>query len=224
MNRIDKPIRSDHEFTASLTKSIIIWRLVSVLFTVIIVGSFIVTLNALKRPRLITVIDSSSGKTYTSMSESRMSKTIVERQLIYYSKVFCESFLSENYVTVINDRKEAIDLMHPELEVQLPEDFAKRKGVAEIISSKSSTTFDWTIKPVVSSAADPYYTVFCQFTKRTKKQGYKAFSQKYNIKLDWGRLINNTDPFNRPHDLVLIKFEELDDNSAELKHQLNLIR
>jgi hypothetical protein len=179
---------------------------------------------SIRQPRLITVIDSSTGKTFTGVGKPEIKIDIIPRQLIYYSRLFCEAFLSENYVTVMSDRAKAKALMHPSLSKKLPPDFLNESSMEDAFKYKSNSLFEWIVKPVVTASDDPRYTVFCQFVKKVKREGYKTTEDNFNVKLDWGRLMNNQDPFNRPHDLVLLKFDELKDNSAELKSQLNLIK
>jgi hypothetical protein len=109
--------------------------------------------------------------------------------------------------------------MHPNMRTEV------QKGIdAEInrvLTELWNDQFTWKVT-VVTEKNDPRYSVFCQFELLLNRPGYESVTRSYNIKLDWGRLVKNSDPFERPHSLVLLKAQELDANSDELKKQLNL--
>lgn len=222
---IEKPIRADHEFTYSLSKAILNMRLGMLLLTVISLFLGFLLWQTQNRPRMIAVIDSSTGKTYGAVASTNIVMEIINRQLVYYSRDFCESYLSFDHVSIRSARENAKSLMHPTLLApKLPANYLFDAAVQDCIKNRATSFFDWKIKPVITSSQDPRYTVFCQFTRTIKRYGFQDQVQSYNIKLDWGRLQHDLDAFNRPHALTLLKFEELENNSTELTNQLNLIK
>ena len=98
----------------------------------------------------------------------------------------------------------------------------KSKEVLRAIEEKFQCSFEWMIYPVITKKEYPKYTVFCQFNRVISKPGYRPFKRTYSLRLDWGRMESNADPFERPHDLLLLQINELKEGSEELKNQLNL--
>ncbi len=221
----EKPMRADNEFNASILKANLEMRLGMVLlFVICIVMGWLLYLSN-KKPRLIAVIDSSTGQTYGAIASTDLSHDILNRQLVYYSRVFCENYLNHDHVQIRDARKTALELVHPTMLLpKIPKDFLDDAQVHETITNRATSSFDWKVKPVVTSNNDPRYSVFCQFTRTIHRMGYDDQTQLFNIRLDWGRLQHDQDAFNRPHSLVLVNFLMLDANSDELKNQLNLIK
>jgi len=220
---IDKPVRKDHDYTFSLVKSLVNMRLGLILIFIICLVQLFLILSFFNRPKLIAVIDS-EGKTHSTTAYTQNNTSNIERQVIYYSRIFCESFYSENFSTIESDRSTAYNLMHPDLQAQLSEGWKERKSYTNILSDNITNRYDWLIKPSITSSKDPVYTVFCQFTRVTNKSGFLPKEERFNIKLQWGRLTQNTDFFNRPHDLILISLNNLKEGDKELNLQLNLIK
>lgn len=221
----NKPIRPDKEYLHGLSSSVFVMRFAVVALFVISILLAGITFVSMNKPELITVVDMSTGKTVTSMTRNSLNEQVIEQQLIYYSRVFCESFLNQDHVTIASARKTAVELMHPDLAKKLPKDWLSSTNVdvRTCIEQKSTSYFDWSLKPAVTSKNDPRYSVFCQVTKEVRREGFETIKTRYNIRLDWGRLIKNTDPFNRPHSLVLLNFEQLQDES-KISEQLQLIK
>lgn len=222
---LDQPIRADHEYTFSLTKAVFNMRVGMLFLTLLCLGMGVLVFTSMRQPRLVAVIDSATGKTYGSVATPTLTFSLLERQLIYYSREFCEAYLAYDHVTIKSARQTAKALMHPTLLApSLPKDYLEDKDVLAAVKSQATSNFEWTIRPRVTAAADPKYTVFCQFTRTIKRYGFEDQVKTFNVKLDWGRLRNDQDAFNRPHALTLLKFEELAVNSPELTTQLNLIK
>lgn len=220
---VDKPIRPDREYVYGLTKAVFIMRFAVISLFIVCLISTGVTLFTLNKPGLVTVVDMGSGKTVSALSSTGINDQVLEHQLIYYSRMFCESYLSQDHVRITEDRKSASMLMHPELARKLPKDWLTDKDVKGCLESKETCYFDWPLKPAVTARNDPRYSVFCQFSKEVRREGYEPIRTRYNLRLDWGRLIKNTDPFNRPHSLVLLNFEQLQEESKinELLQKIN---
>ena len=220
---LQRPIRPDKEYLYGLTKAVFIMRVavIGLIVSVLILGG--IAFVSMNRPRLVTVVDLSSGKTLTSIGKTEVGSEVLEQQLVYYSRQFCESFLCADHVTIREARKAAVELMHPDLASKLPKDWLDDGDVRECIENKTTSYFDWTLKPAVTTKNDPRYSVFCQFTKEVRKEGFQPVKTRYNIRLDWGRLVKNTDPFNRPHSLVLLNFEQLQDES-KINEQLKMVK
>jgi len=221
----NKPIRPDKEYLHGLSSTVFIMRFAVVALFVVSILLAGITFVSINKPALITVVDMSTGKTVTSITRNSVDNQIIEQQLIYYSRVFCESFLNQDHVTIGDARKTAVGLMHPDLAKKLPKDWLDNGNidVRSCIELKSTSYFDWTLKPAVTAKNDPRYSVFCQVVKEVRREGFETIKTRYNIRLDWGRLVKNTDPFNRPHSLVLLNFEQLQDES-KISEQLQLIK
>lgn len=217
-----KPIRPDREYTIGLTRAVFIMRFAVVamfIICLILAGITIVNVN---KPRLVTVIDMESGKSITTTS-TNISDQVIEQQLIYYSRIFCESYLCQDHVVISDARHTAVGLMHPDLARKLPKDWLANDEVKNCQDNQETSYFDWPLKPVVTYKSDPRYSVFCQFTREVRREGYEPIKTRYNIRLDWGRLVKNTDPFNRPHSLVLLNFEQLQ-NESKINELLQKIK
>jgi hypothetical protein len=220
---IDKPIRPDREYVYGLTRAVFIMRFAVISLFIICILLIGITFLSLNKPRLVTVVDIGTGKSISALSSNNISDQVIEQQLVYYSRVFCESYLCQDHVILSDARKTAVGLMHPDLARKLPKDWLNDNDVKNCIENQETSYFDWALKPAVTMKNDPRYSVFCQFTKETRREGFEPIKKRYNIRLDWGRLIKNTDPFNRPHSLVLLNFEQLQDES-KINEQLQLIK
>lgn len=220
---LQRPIRPDKEYMVGLTKAVFIMRfaLIGLILSVMVLGGL--AFMAINKPGVVTVVDLSSGKTLTALGKTAVGSEVLEQQLVYYSKQFCESFLCADHVTIRESRKIAAELMHPDLAAKLPKDWLENSDVKNCIENRTTSYFDWTLKPAVTIKNDPRYSVFCQFTKEVRTEGYQPEKKRYNIRLDWGRLVKNTDPFNRPHSLVLLNFEQLQDDS-KINEQLKMVK
>lgn len=214
----NKPIRPDKVFFDGLTKAVFIMRLTVLALFFVCVMLAGVAVVSLYKPQLITVVDM-SGRTSTSLGSNKMGDQVIEQQLIYYSREFCESFLNQDHVSIKDTRKTAVALMHPDLVKKLPKDYLDGNEVRMSRENKQTCYFDWPLKPDVIEKNDPRYSVYCEFIRETKKEGYEPIKTRYTIRLDWGRLIKNNDPFNRPHSLVLLNFENVQDKEKLDKYR-----
>jgi hypothetical protein len=219
---VTKPPRPDKSYLSDMVSAIINSRI-----TIIICGATIATLLVIvfaliNQPKLIAVIDRNTGETFTTVS-NKITQDALERQLLFYSKKFCENYLNLDHVSVIESRKWSLSQMHPKMRSTVGgEKFYETREVVEAIDKNYVCSYKWILNPRITVRAYPKYTVFCQFNRILKRVGYKPIEEIFNIKLDWVHLVKNPDPFKRPHDLLLIEFEELQRDSEEFKNQLNL--
>lgn len=219
------PKRSDQVYIASLQKSVINTRVAMIAFAIIIILLIAVVFSQLNAPKNIAIVDTSSGKTFGSkIYQVDTPIELIEQQLIYYSRQYIESFLSSDYITIKSDRDLAWMLMHPSVRKEVGEKFIEDLEIEKLRAAQQSSIFKWSIKPVMVASEDPRFSVFCQFERRTKTPGYEDKVEKFNIKLDWGRLKKNFDPFERPHGLVLIKFNALQSDDSQIKEFLNKVK
>ena len=88
---LQRPIRPDKEYLYGLTKAVFIMRVavIGLIVALLIVGGL--AYMSMNRPRLVTVVDLSSGKTLTSIGKTEVGSEVLEQQLVYYSRQFCES-------------------------------------------------------------------------------------------------------------------------------------
>ena len=225
MSNNNGPKRSDAAFTGGIQKSLINANLAIIVLGVVILGSIALNFALLQQPKLTTVIDTSSGKSYSSnIYQGKLPFSLIEKQLIYYSRKYVETYLSNNYITIQGDRKEAFELMHPQMRKDLPKDFLEEVSFRSIRELKQTSTFKWIIKPTVIDVGDPRYAVFTQFERVISTPGYKDQVEKFSIKLDWGRLNTVVDPFKRPHSLVLLSFNKLQDGDPQINSYLSKVK
>ena len=209
--------RPDEEYVEGLVKGVVNSRFGIVALLVVVIMMGIIILAMLKRPQLVAVVDSETGQTYASVARE-VTTDVIERQLKFYSMRFVEDYLNLDYLMVKEARARAMEIMHPTLREQVQ----WSEEVNDAVKGQYGCSFEWMIKPVVTAVADPKYSVFCQLERVTTKKGYKPRREKLSLKLDWGRLRQNTDPYKRPHNLMLLGVNKLKEGSAELKEQLNL--
>lgn len=215
---LDIPERPDEMYMGKLIRELFSQRIAIIAMLILCLALIGVIILQNSKPIPIAVVNGESGKTFFSKTQ-QLDRTVLEKQLLYYSRQFCEDYFGRNHVTVRNNRMRALDIMHPNMKGEV------EKGIdAEInrvLKELWNDQFIWKVT-VVTEKNDPRYSVFCQFELILNRPGYEPVTRSYNIKLDWGRLVKNSDPFERPHSLVLLKAQELDANSDELKKQLNL--
>jgi hypothetical protein len=215
---MDTPERPDGMYMGKLLRELFSQRIAIIAMLIICLALIGVIIMLYNKPIPIAVVNGESGKTFFSKTQT-IDRNILEKQILYYSRQFCEDYFGRNHVTVRTNRQRALDMMHPNMRTEV------QKGIdAEInrvLTELWNDQFTWKVT-VVTEKNDPRYSVFCQFELLLNRPGYESVTRSYNIKLDWGRLVKNSDPFERPHSLVLLKAQELDANSDELKKQLNL--
>lgn len=189
--------------------------LVSLLLIVALIMSF-------RRPQRIAVIDSSSGKSYSTVTQT-YTKDLLEMNLIYYSREFCESFYNANHTEIEGARRVAVANMHPTLvsKMKISNDFYNDSYVKNIKKNLGTCTFDWITVPRITVRNDPRYTVFCQFRRIIKLNG-NLYESKHNVIIHWIRY-KNIDPMKKPSPVFVLDFADSDINSEEVKEQLELI-
>ncbi|MBN1292367.1 MAG: hypothetical protein JXB48_11055 [Candidatus Latescibacteria bacterium] len=221
-SHLDRPERSDTHFLARQTKSLFISQL-ALLFMFFVclalVGAVIMTS---RKPQTIAVIDSSTGKNFGTVTR-QYTDDLLEMNLVYYSKEFCENFYNANHADIDGARKNAVENMHPTLisKLKITTDFYNDSYVRNIKQNLGTCSFDWITIPHVTTRNDPRYTVFCQFRRLQNLSG-KVFETKHNVIINWIRY-KNIDPMKKPSPLFVLDFSDNDINSPAVKEQIELI-
>lgn len=214
---LDRPERPDHIYVGSLLKELFSSRISIIALLIVCLALCGIIMSLINRPLPIAVVNGQTGQTMMSKTD-RINKDIIERQLLFYSREFCEQFFGRNHVTIRDYKVQSFKFMHPNLITEASKSFSENT-VNQVLQELWIDNFVWKIT-VVTEKSDPRYTVFCQFDQTIKRPGFEPVTNIHNIKLDWGRLVKNSDPFEKPHSLVLLKVYEL--SGDELKKQLNL--
>lgn len=217
--RVDRP---DKPYVASMLKSMYTAGLVILGLVVVCIGLILLVIVTLRQPRLVTVIEKNTGKTYATMSQS-LTEDLLERQLIYYTRQFVEDFLTLDYSEIDGARKRAMEIMHPKLRAEIGSGWLNDDNVKMSRAGQLGTEFDWSIKPTITLRNDPLYNVFVQVKRKITRKGYKPVEEQFDMLLKWGRLQGGVEPFQRPHQLVLLEQQEISKNQSKLNEQLNLI-
>lgn len=219
---LDLPERADVHHLAEQTKSLYISQIALLLLFIICIMLTIALIMSFKRPQHIAIIDTSSGKSYGTVTQT-YTHNLLEMNLIYYSREFCESFYNASHSEIEGARKLAISTMHPTLvsKMKITPDFYNDSYVKNIKQNLSTCIFDWITIPRVTVRNDPRYTVFCQF-RRVINLGGKTYESKHNVIIHWIRY-QNIDPMKKPSPIFVLDFVDSDINSKEVKEQLELL-
>ena len=219
---LDRPERSDTHFLARQTKSLFVSQLALLFMFIICLALIGALIMSSRKPRTIAVIDASTGRNYGTVT-GEYTDNLLEMNLVYYSREFCENFYNANHAEIDGARKNAVETMHPTLisRLKITTDFYNDSYVRNIKQNLGSSSFDWITIPQVTTRNDPRYTVFCQF-RRVQHLSGKVFETKHNVTINWIRY-NNIDPMKKPSPLFVLDFSDNDINSHAVKEQLELI-
>jgi len=219
---LNQPERKDMHHLQRQTKSLYISQIALVFMFVICLALIAAVVVTARRPQSVAVIDTSSGKAYGTTTQG-YTADLLEMNLVYYSKLFCESFYNANHYEIEGARKTAVDNMHPSLlkKLKITTDFYNDAFVKNIKGTLGTCTFDWITIPQITTKNDPRYTVFCQF-RRLQKLNDKVYETKHNVTISWIKY-KNIDPMKKATPLFVLDFTDNDINSPEVKEQLQLI-
>ena len=219
---LDRPERTDTHFLARQTKSLFVSQLALLFMFIISLALVVALILTSRRSQSLAVIDVSTGKNYGSVTQ-QYTKELLEMNLVYYSREFCENFYNATHSQIDGARRQAVETMHPTLvsKLKITADFYNDSYVRNIKQNLGSCTFDWITIPHVTSRNDPRYTVFCQF-RRIQNLNGKVFESRHNVTINWIRY-NNIDPMKKPTPLFVLDFNDNDINSPQVKEQLELI-
>jgi hypothetical protein len=220
--KLDRPERADMHHLAKQTRTIYLSQLGLVLMFVLCALMCLALMTSFKRPQNIAVIDTSSGRSYGTVTQS-YTNDLMKMNLIYYSKEFCESYYNSNHTEIEAARRVAVSHMHPTLvqKMGIKDDFFDNAYVKNVKQQLATSTFDWLAPPHVTVTNDPRYTVFCQF-RRLTHIGDKNYESKHNVIINWIRY-ENIDPMKKASPIYVLDFTDGDLNSKEVQQQLELI-
>lgn len=219
---LDRPERKDTHHLARQTKSLYVSQIALLFMFVVCLALIAAVVIATRRPQSVAVIDTSTGKSYGTRTQG-FTSDLLEMNLVYYSKLFCESFYNANHYEIESARKVAVDNMHPTLirKLKITPDFYNDAFVKNIKENLVTCSFDWITIPQITTKNDPRYTVFCQFRRMQNMNG-KVFETKHNVTISWIRY-KNIDPIKKPTPLFILDFSDNNIDSPQVKEQLQLI-
>lgn len=219
---LDQPQRKDVHHLARQTKSLYISQTALLFMFIVCLALITAVIVIARRPQSVTTIDTSSGKAYGTRTQA-YTADLLDMNLVYYSKLFCESFYNANHYEVEGARKIAVDNMHPTLlkKLKITTDFYNDAFVKNIKENLGTCTFDWITIPQITTKNDPRYTVFAQF-RRIQTLNGKVFESKHNVTISWIRY-KNIDPMKKATPLFVLEFSDNDIDSPQVKEQLERI-
>jgi hypothetical protein len=215
-------VRTDESAILRVIKDSLNVRLWAITMTLIVFAVLATFIYELSKPKPIVVIDSSTGRTFHSMTEERLTYNIMEKMAMRSSMQFCERFYNYTSTQIAEYRKDAVSMMSKPVFEKLPQNWIEDDNVKSCIKLNATGSFDWILKPSVIYAKDPNYITLCQFTVNVTIGGISHASQKINVKLYWQRLIDY-DFYKLENGLLLVKYDEIADYSKELKEAINKI-
>lgn len=220
MNNHDKPQRPDEIYVGSLIRETLSQRTAIIVLGICFIGMIGLFLMYINKPVPVIVVNDESGLT-TASTTQKISYDVIEKQLLYYTRQFCEDYFGRNHVTIREKQKRALEIMHPGMKSKAETDLKERNEIPVVSKENWTDNFNWKLT-YITEKNDPRYSTFAQFDIVIYRPGYEPVTQTKNIRLDWGRLVKVADPYERPHSLVLLKVSEIASGSEELKKLLNL--
>ena len=219
--QLDKPERADTHHLAKQTKSLYISQIALLLLFMVCIFQIVALMLSFNRPERIAVIDKSTGKTYGTVTQ-QYTQDLLDMNLVYYSKEFCEAFYNANHTDIDGARRLAVSNMHPTLirKLKITDDYYNDSYVKEIKANLGTCTFDWNNAPSITKRNDPRYTTFCQFSRVVNLNG-KLYATKHNVKIEWIRY-KNIDPMKKPTPLFVLDFSDGDIGSKDVQEQIEL--
>lgn len=212
----------EKHFLSDLMKHLQASRLLAGCQFVTILGLIAVVIMMMGKDKIITVIDS-DGQTMSLRSKS-MSEEILVKQVKYYSREVIEQYFDLDAITAISNRSKLKDIMSLDLQEENFKGQATlvaNQQVLEAIQQKYKCNYEWILLPWLSSYEYPIITSFGQIKRIISRDGYKNFEEIKNVKLVWRHLNDRPDPFQQPHDLVLISIEDVDRENSEFRNAIN---
>jgi len=200
-------------------------KLILVLLIIAVITLSVSVFVIIKRPMMISIIDANTGKTYVSKTYTSLGDDIIKRQLLYYSKEFCELWWSLDYESIKDNRKYVLKLIHSQggLIKKIPNNFLNDGTVNTTIAIKNRCSFEWTKLPEITKIADPSYTVYCEFTRHSGPENKKKNIEKFYIKIHWYR-DKDFNPYERNHGYYVDDMTKIEYGSTEWKEQINALR
>lgn len=225
MDYTKKPVRPDSNYLQASIHLINSMKIMAALMLVAVITLSVSVVMILKKPMMMSVIDASTGKTYVSKTYSSLGDDIIKRQLLYYSKEFCEQWWSLDYESIKDNRKHAVKIVHPkgELIKKIPANFLNDGTVNTTIAIKNRSSFEWTKLPEITRIEDPYYTVYCEFTRSSGPENKKKNIEKFYIKMHWYR-DKEFNPYERNHGYYVSDMNKIEYGSTEWKEQINALQ
>ena len=220
MQNHDKPQRPDEIYVGSLVRETLSQRTAILILGICFIALLGILIMYINKPVPVIVVNGESGHT-TASTTQKINYDVIEKQLLFYTRQFCEDYFGRNHVTIKEKQRRALEIMHPSMKSKAESDMKERNDIPVVSRENWTDNFNWKLT-YITEKSDPRYSTFAQFDVIVNRPGYESVTQTKNIRLDWGRLVNVSNPYERPHSLVLLKVSELAAGSEELKKQLNL--
>ncbi|NLD99045.1 MAG: hypothetical protein GX640_04160 [Fibrobacter sp.] len=220
-----KPDRPDINYLTAFVKLVNTVKVFVVMLLIGIIALIITVAFMYKRSMLVSIIDTSTGRTYISKTYVKLGDDIIKRQLLYYSKEFCESWWSLDWETIKNDRVYALKMIHPSgpIRTKIPADYADDATVNATINIHNRSSFEWNKLPEITRNEDPYYTVYCEFNRTSGPENRKSQTETFFVKIQWYRE-KEFNPYERSHGYYVADLSKLEYGSVEWKTEINKLK
>jgi len=218
------PERTDSFFMKEALQMAFNARIGIVLMFIVALALVLVIFALVSRPAQTVVIDRSTGQTYAPVGLARgVGQELLDRQLIFYSGQAIENFFNNDYRIMQQSRQSLYEIAGSQFREELGEKYANAENpeIKECVNEQRVSTIRWELHPRITMKADPNYTVFATIQRIVKVGNMTKEIKKINVRVDWGRLNDNVDYMRRPHSLVLMKIQILEEGSIESNEQLN---
>jgi hypothetical protein len=219
------PQRTDTFFMQNVLNMAFNARIGLILMSCVTILLIFLVFSLVRRPPQVVVIDKTTGQTFAPVAiRTGMVQELIDRQLVYYSTQVCESYFDMDVKTAAQSHRVVYDLGSNQFRAKLGEKWLTPLGNDnDVLMKKTQTLIHWEMTPRVTKRADPYYTVFATIQRVVKEDGLVKEYKKFNVRIEWGRLNQNVDYTKRPHSLVLLDIQILNEGSADLNEQINLL-
>lgn len=137
MNNHDKPQRPDEIYVGSLIRETLSQRTAIIVLGICFIGMIGLFLMYINKPVPVIVVNDESGLT-TASTTQKISYDVIEKQLLYYTRQFCEDYFGRNHVTIREKQKRALEIMHPGMKSKAETDLKERNEIP-VVSKENWT-------------------------------------------------------------------------------------
>ncbi len=203
------PHRQDRGWFAGLLFENQAWK-----FTTLLLGAGFLAMGALvywdvRRPKEIFVVDSSTGRTYTT---GRLTNNHIENMLLYATKTFTNDFLNYDHLYIEQGRLAAFKRMSPALQIKFKENLSAEGAIKDAISNRTKFELDFVTEPSVIFRSHPEYRTFTKVRRIITFPDGKATSTEFNLRISWTMRESTAD---RPDGLYVTDIELIDPNDKK---------
>lgn len=221
--RTDLPERPHVHFLSVQTRNLYIVQIAFITVAIICISLIAALVLIVRTPKPVVLFDMSSGRNYGAKT-TKYNVSILESNLVYYSRQFCECLFNATSGEIEGSRHTALDLMDPSLQQKLKlteNNFIMTDYVKQVKDNGIVSTIEWNAPPQITVRNDPEYTMICQFTVNIKT-GNQLEKVKHNVVVRWKRY-GSYDPMLRACPVFVSYFHDGDLNDFEIVKQLEIL-